>query len=428
MKGLLKKRKLLAAKWGGQLIVVSNRGSCTFKRTSRGFKAVPSVSGLVSAVEPVVMREGGMWIAWGGRFSRGHEVAGASLPMPEAGPGYVFHEILLTRQEVARFYEGFANGCLWPLCHSFVERVVFCERDWLGYQRVNEKFAEVLLGKAGPRDWVWVHDYHLALLPGLIRKRRPYSRLSLFWHVPFPPPELFAVLPWARELLRGMLGADLVGFHCESYVRNFLQAAAEIAGAKVDYAAGTASWAGRPVKVAAVPIGIDWREFERLARQREVVRKAAHIRKAAGGKYLLLGVDRLDYTKGVLERLNAIDWLLENYPRLRRELTFIQVAVPSRTGTLAYQSLRRKVEEAVGCINGKFTEDYHVPVRYLFRPLSKPDLAAHYLAADMALVTPLRDGLNLVAKEYVAANVNDVGVLLLSPFAGAAGQLGGSDG
>ena len=415
--------KPLTAKWGSRLVVVSNRGACILKVTSQGVEALPSVSGLVSAVEPVIMQEGGVWIAWGGRFGKEDETMGLSLPMPESGQKYVFHEVLLTRREVALFYEGFANSCLWPLCHSFVEKSVFNEEDWHAYRRVNEKYAAVLLKTAASQDWIWVHDYHLALLPGYIRKCRPYAGISLFWHIPFPPAEIFAVTPWGGELIRDMLGADLIGFHSGSYVRNFLQAAEEIAGAEVDYAAETIYWSGRRVKVIAAPIGINWTDFERLARQEEVVRKAARIRRSAGGEYLLLGVDRLDYTKGILERLKAIAWLLENYPRYRRTLTFIQIAVPSRTGAFAYQSLRRQIEEMVGGINGKFMEDYHVPVKYLFRALGKPDLVAHYLAADMALVTPLKDGLNLVAKEYVAANANDVGVLLLSPFAGAAGQL-----
>ncbi len=415
--------KPLAARSNGRLVVVSNRGACILRETPEGIESVPSVSGLVSAIEPVIAQEGGAWIAWGGRYGKENQSLGISRPMPEDGQKYVFHEVLLTPREVNLYYEGFANSCLWPLCHNFVEKSVFHEEQWQAYCNVNKKYAQVILQKTTPNDWIWVHDYHLARVPGDIRRYRPHARISLFWHIPFPPAEVFAVMPWAKEYISGMLEAELLGFHTGSYVQNFLQAAAEIAGAEVDYMSGTVYRTGRKIKVVAIPIGINWREFTRLAGSDEVIRKASRIRRAAGGEYLLIGVDRLDYTKGIPERLRAIAWLLENYPHYRGKMTFIQIAVPSRTGTHAYRELKRQIEENVGRINGAFTEDYHVPVRYLFKPLSKPELVAHYLAADMALVTPVKDGLNLVAKEYVVANAKDVGVLLLSPFAGAANQL-----
>lgn len=415
--------KPLGAKLDGRLVAVSNRGPCTFRETCRGIEAVPSVSGLVSAVGPVIARKGGAWVAWGGRYGKEDESVGVSRPMPEGGQEYVFQEVMLAPREVSLYYDGFANSCLWPLCHSFVEKTVFNEEHWQAYCKVNEKYAGVVLKTTRPRDLIWIHDYHLAMLPGRIRKVRPGARISLFWHIPFPPAEIFAVMPWAKEYLSSMLDAELIGFHTRKYVNNFLQAAEEIAGAEVDYGTGTIYRRGRKSKAVAVPIGINWREFDLLAGSDEVIRKASQIRRAAGGEYLLVGVDRLDYTKGIPERLRAIAWLLENYPHYRSKITFIQIAVPSRTNTRAYQELKRQIEETVGRINGAFTEDYHVPVRYLFKSLGKPELAAHYLAADMALVTPVKDGLNLVAKEYVAANASDVGVLLLSPFAGAASQL-----
>ncbi|MFZ5631286.1 MAG: alpha,alpha-trehalose-phosphate synthase (UDP-forming) [Bacillota bacterium] len=415
--------KPLAVKPSGRLVVVSNRGAWTFRETSSGLEGMQSVSGLVSAIDPVIAREGGAWIAWGGRCGKEDEVIGVSRPMPEAGPRYVFHEVMLEPREVSLYYDGFANSCLWPLCHSFVEKSVFNEDHWQAYCKVNEKYAEVVLKTTLPQDLIWAHDYHLALLPGRIRRYRPHARISLFWHIPFPPAEIFAAMPWAKEYICSMLDAELIGFHTRNYAHNFLQAAGEIAGAEVDYLTGTIYRGGRKTKAVSVPIGINWRDFDLLASSDEVVRKASQIRRAAGGECLLVGVDRLDYTKGIPERLKAVAWLLENYPQYREKITFIQIAVPSRTHTRAYRELRRQIEETVGWINGSFTENYHVPVKYIFKPLSKPDLVAHYLAADMALVTPVKDGLNLVAKEYVATNANDVGVLLLSPFAGAAIQL-----
>lgn len=413
----------LALNSKGQLVVVSNRGACTFKETSHGIQATPSVSGLVTAVEPVITQEGGAWVAWGGRYGKEHETLGVSLPMPEKDPKYVLHEVLLTHEEVSLYYDGFSNGCLWPLCHNFIEKVSFSEEQWKAYSRVNQKYAEVVLKISSSHDFIWVHDYQLARVPGFIRRHRRWANISFFWHIPCPPAEIFAILPWAKEYISGMLDADLIGFHTKTYERNFLQAAKEIVGAEVDYLSGTVHWQGRKIKVIAVPIGINWREFERLACSDEVMEKAAQIRGASGGQYMLLGVDRLDYTKGILERLKAISWLLENYPAYRGKLTFIQIAVPSRTGTNTYQQLKRQIEETVGRINGAFTENYHVPVKYIFKPLLKKELVAHYLAADIALVTPVKDGLNLVAKEYVISNCRDIGVLLLSPFAGAASQL-----
>ncbi len=404
------------------LTVVSNRGACILKNDGRGIQAVPSVSGLVSAIEPVLKQEGGTWVAWGGRYGGEGELKGLSLPLPEGESRYVFQEVMLTAQEVALFYDGFANGCLWPLCHSFLDKSVFREEYWQAYRKVNKKYAEFLLSTANPDTLVWVHDYHLALLPEYLRRHQPLLRIALFWHIPFPPSEIFAVVPWAEELLSGMLAGDLIAFHTEKYKQNFLQSAAEI-GAEIDYLTGSVFWSGRKLQTAAIPIGIDWSDIAGTAAEPEIVEKAAQIRQAVGGEHLILGVDRLDYTKGIPERLQAVEWLLENYPEYRGRLTLIQIAVPSRTDVPAYSRLKRQIEELVGRINGRFTENYHVPVRYLFKALTKKELIANYLAADMALVTPLKDGLNLVAKEYVAAKSDGNGVLLLSPFAGASVQL-----
>lgn len=415
--------KPLISKLNGRLVVVSNRGAYTIKETAEGIQATSSVSGLVSAIDPIISQEGGSWIAWGGRYGKEYETEGLSLPIPQNDNKYAFYEVLLTEEEVVSFYEGFSNSCLWPLCHNFIEKSVFDEQHWEAYKKVNKKYAEVLLKNASSQDWIWIHDYHLALLPGLLREKRPYSRISMFWHIPFPPSEIFAVMPWADKMIKGMLQAELIGFHSQRYVHNFLQAAEEIAGAEVDYLTGSIYWLDRKIKVIATPIGINWEEYEQLAAKTEAVKRADEIRKSVGGEYILLGVDRLDYTKGIRERLRAFEWLLENYPEYRGKVTFIQIAVPSRTNTPAYQNLKKEIDEIVGRINGAYTENYQVPVRYLFKPLSKLELVSHYLAADMALVTPLKDGLNLVAKEYIAANKNDLGVLLLSPFAGASSQL-----
>lgn len=405
------------------LVVISNRGPYTVAMGPRGMSLQPSSGGLAAALAPLLSREGGVWVAWGGRCGQARDGLGLSLCLPPGAAHYTMQEILLTPQEVTQYYDGFANSCLWPLCHGFIDKAQFRPAWWQAYRQVNEKYAAAVRRVAPATPAVWVHDYHLALLPAYLRRGWPAVPMAMFWHIPFPPAETFAILPWARELLQGMLACQLVGFHLPQYARNFLQAAAEIAGATVDYDAGTATYGGQVVKTVAVPVGIDWKKLHSLVRQPRVRQQAARIRRQAGGRYLLLGVDRLDYTKGITQRLQAVARLLTQHPAYRETLTFIQVAVPSRTAVPAYQQLRRQVEEMVSHVNGQFTINYRPPVRYRCRPLAAAELAAHYLAADMAVVTPLKDGLNLVAKEYVAANAEGDGVLLLSPFAGVARQL-----
>jgi len=383
----------------------------------------PAVSGLVSAVEPILKREGGIWVAWGGRCGQG---PGHLFSLPEGEGSYHLAEVLLTTREIKGYYDGFANSILWPLAHGFLDRVHFEEDYWHSYIEVNNKFATEVLKYIHLADLIWIHDYHLTLLPALVRRQRPAATISYFWHIPFPAAEIFATLPWAEAILRGLLASDRIGFHTQGYVRNFLQAVEEILRARVDYLSSTVFWAGRKVQVFAAPIGIDWEEYAELAGRREIRERASRIRHHLQSEYILLGVDRLDYTKGIPQRLQAFRMLLDSYPELRGKVTLVQVAVPTREQTPAYRSLRQEVERLVGEINGLYTNDYQVPVRYLYRPLDQQELVAHYLAADLALVTPLRDGLNLVAKEYVAAKVRDRGVLLLSPFAGAARQLQGA--
>lgn len=408
------------------LVVVSNRGPVTLADSDEGVKVRNSVGGLVSAVEPIINQTGGVWVAWGGREEAGNEQDGKLLPLmplPFGHPRYYFSELRLSPQEISTFYDGFTNACLWPLCHSFIDKTVFDLQHWQSYIKVNEKFTAATSKVIGPRQLVWVHDYHLALMPQMLKKQIPSLRVSMFWHIPFPSADIFEALPWASAILSGMLGSEFIAFHTENYVFNFLSTVERVLNARIDYEKGTVYWEGREIRVKAVPIGIDWRDFDGLARKDAVRRRAEEIRHSAGGEYLLLGVDRLDYTKGILERLKALETLWERYPEWRRRLTFVQVAVPSRTDVPEYQQLKRDLDETVGRMNGRFTEDYRVPVKYLYRSLTREELVAHYIAADMAMVTPLRDGLNLVAKEFVVSQVDSDGVLLLSPLAGASAQM-----
>ena len=411
-----------------RLVVASNRGPYIFKETPEGLTRVKPVSGLVSAVEPLLEANGGVWIGWAGR---GPEEAAdredAKHVIPLGDRQYIFREAFLTEDDIQSYYHGFANRMLWPLCLYFNEKCRFEKENWESYVRVNEKIARSAVEEAGERDLIWVHDYHLALVPELVRRELPGSRIAFFWHIPFPSPDIFRILPTAESVLKGILGSDLVGFHIQTYVRNFLSSIETILATPVNIDEGAIWWQGRKVMVKASPIGIDFQAFNRTARRKDTIARAHEIRRNAlsgtGTGKIILGADRLDYTKGILERLLAIERFFEKYPEFQGKVIFIQIAVPSRAEVGDYQEMRRQIEEAVGRINGRVTREGRIPVHYLYRSLSRRELVAHYLAADVALITPLRDGLNLVAKEFVASRIDSDGVLILSELAGASEQL-----
>lgn len=397
-----------------KMVVVSNRSPYVLS----GGRWQRAVSGLVSCVEPLLKTCGGTWVAWGGRAE------GAPAPVQPPGGSYHVRDVFLSAEEMAGYYDGFANQCLWPLCHSFVEKCSIRADHWDVYRRVNEKFARAAAEVADGEGLVWVHDYHLALVPRLLRRLNASGRIALFWHIPFPGPDIFRLLPWGRELLSGMLAANLIAFHTDSYVENFIDCVRAFFHAPGKPESDLLIFDGRPVSVRAIPVGVDWQHFDELAKDAAVQARGREIRRVAGAEYVLLGVDRLDYTKGILERLAAYELFLERHPEFVGRVTLIQIGVPTRNGVKAYSRLRRTVEEMVGRINGRFDRLHRaVPVRYLSRPLDERELVAHYLAADVALVTALRDGLNLVAKEFVAARRDQGGVLVLSRFAGAAEDL-----
>jgi len=424
----------------GRLVLVSNRASYILEETPEGINGRRAVSGLVSALEPLLQKSGGVWVAWGGRLAeelvdegrssepgllvtRGCQEAqeGLRLEVPFDEPRYTLREVLLTGKEVQGFYHGLSNGCLWPLCHSFLEKTVYNPDHWVKYAEVNRKFARVIMEEAREGDLIWVQDYHLALVPQWIRRWQPGARIAMFWHIPFPPYEIFSTLPWGRQILLGLLGCDLLAFHLESYKENFLKCIRRYFG--LDCQEGYINWGNHTLSVQALPIGIDYQAFRELAEKPVIQQRATQLRESLGTEYMLFGIDRLDYSKGILERLRALEIFLERYPAYLGRVSLVQVAVPSREDVPAYQVLKRQVEEAVGRINGRFTHNWRVPVHYLYGSLSQVDLVAHYLACDLALVTPLRDGLNLVAKEFVASRTDKRGMLLLSPFAGAAAEL-----
>jgi trehalose 6-phosphate synthase/phosphatase len=387
------------------VIVVSNRLPVTAHRGPRGLEVRRSPGGLVSALEPVLERRGGTWIGWPGIELR----SGETVSVPAAS--YEVRALPLTEGEVSGYYHGFSNRTLWPLLHCFPSGTRFDRREWEIYQRVNQRFAEVTLEAASGASLVWIHDYHLMLVPLCLREVVSGTRIAFFLHVPFPPYDIFRLLPWDRDLLRGLLACDLIGFHVEGYARNFLDCVERLLGARVDWQRHLVEHGDRTVRVGAFPLGIDFELFEARARNTPPARQEERI---------VLGVDRLDYTKGMPQRIRAFERLLELHPEHREKVALLQLAVPSRFQVAEYRELKREVDELVGRVNGRFATAHWSPIRYMFRGLSPERLAALYRDADVALVTPLRDGMNLVAKEYVACQVADPGVLVLSRLAGAA--------
>ncbi len=419
------------------LVVVSNRLPFRAERDAGGLGFMRSAGGLVAALEPALGRRGGVWVGWPGATREEAEAAGGMV-LPDSGP-IRYRAVSLTASEVAQYYAGFANRTLWPLFHYFVGRTAIDGATWRAYERVNEKFAEAAAAECvggsseggesggggtgsagrGGGALVWVHDYQLLRVPYYLRRLAPRTRIAFFLHIPFPSAEVFRVLPWSRSLLLGMLACDLVGFHVTSYVEHFLTCAERLLGCEVDRAAGLVRFEGREVSVQAHPIGIDVELIERLARAGAPAPPADE----AGRVAEILGADRLDYTKGIVERLLAIERLFERYPGYRHRVRFTQVLVPSRERVAEYAELKRQLDETVGRINGRFSEPGWTPVRYLVRSLPLAELVPLYREALVALVTPLRDGMNLVAKEYAMAQLECDGVLVLSEMAGAADEL-----
>jgi trehalose 6-phosphate synthase len=403
---------------GSSFVVVANRLPVDQITTPTGRKWRRSPGGLVTALQPVLAARHGTWIGWAGAAAPPH----SPDPEPLHLDAMRLRPVPLTAGEIERYYEGFSNSSLWPLYHDAVEPPVFKRRWWEEYRRVNQRFADAAAEEAAVGATVWVHDYQLQLVPAMLRERRPDLRIGFFLHIPFPPVELFVQLPRRMEILRGLLGADLVGFQQPLAAQNFLRLTRHLLGLRPQ--GDRVEVDGRPVVADAFPISIDVAEIEELVASPYVQTRAAKIRSELGDpKTVILGVDRLDYTKGILQRLKAFRELLSDGQLTVPDVVMVQVATPSRERVEHYQSLRVKVEREVGWINGDYGRVGVPAVHYLHQSYSRSELAALYCAADVMVVTPLRDGMNLVAKEYVAARVDLSGALVLSEFAGAAAEL-----
>ena len=401
-----------------RLLIVANRLPVTVRLTPGGVEVERSTGGLATGLSRPHEQSGGLWIGWSGA---GDDLSPAQRAQLEAQlSSQRLVGVPLSADLVTRYYEGYSNGVLWPLFHYLLDQVPLQASDWDAYVQANEVFAEVVAAQYRPGDLVWIHDYQLLLLPGLLRRRLPDARIGFFLHIPFPSEELFRTLPARRQLLEGLLGADLVGFHTPTYLRHCATALTDILGLTVDI--DRVQLPGREVRLGVFPMGVDASLFQNLSRNPAVEAEAEALR-GDGSVRILVGVDRLDYTKGIPRRLLAYEKMLQTHAELREKVRLVQVAVPSRTGVEAYQDFRSLVDGLVGRINGAFGTPRWVPVHYIFRGLSAEDLVAIYRAADVMLVTPLRDGMNLVAKEFVASRTDGDGVLVLSEFAGASWEL-----
>ncbi len=404
----------------GRMIIVSNRLPVTVSKREGKLNFQPSAGGLATGLGSFYRETGGVWLGWPGISLE--SIRGREEEVEEKLAELSCKPVFLSQRQIENFYYGFSNKTLWPLFHYFLQYAVFDQKLWEAYRRVNRLFCEAVLEVADPDSTIWVHDYQLLLLPHLLRERLPRASIGFFLHIPFPSFEIFRVIPWRKELLEGMLGADLVGFHTYDYVRHFISSVRRLLG--YDHQLGLITTATRVIRVDAFPMGIDYEKFARSVEKKEVKQEIKRIRRRIGERKVILSVDRLDYTKGIAQRLRAYDQLLEKYPEYKEKVVLILVAVPSRTRVEHYMLLKREVDELIGRINGRHGAFGWTPVWYLYRSLQFPTLAALYNLADVALVTPFRDGMNLIAKEYVASTPADKGVLVLSEMAGAASELG----
>lgn len=402
----------------GRILIVSNRLPITVSRDESGVKVERSAGGLATGLKATHESHGGVWIGWPG-FS-GELPADQQAELDERYRELNVVPVPLTEDETQRYYEGYCNGLLWPLFHGFLGQLPLDVPDWPVYQAVNERFADVIAAQYQADDLVWVHDYQLMLVPRLVRERIPNARIGFFLHIPFPSPETFRTVPAREQLLDGLLGADLVGFHTASYVRNFSSSVLHVLGVSTNI--DRLSWQGRASSLGVFPMGVDAKAFEDAANSYEASQLLNEFR-GSTNEQLLVGIDRLDYTKGIPRRLLAYERLLEQHPELHGRVRLVQVAVPSRTNVDAYAEFRTQVDALVGRINGRFGSPQWAPVHYVYRGLSETGVVALYRAADVMVVTPIRDGMNLVAKEFCAARSDEGGVLVLSEFAGAAAEL-----
>lgn len=413
----------------GKTIIISNRLPLQINISGKDIEVTPSVGGLATGLKSFHEEGDSIWIGWTG-------IASEDIPkdLEQEVNQKVRHQdcvsVSLDSEDIEKFYYGFSNRTIWPLFHYFMEYTEFHPEYWEAYQQVNEKYAETVLEYLEEDDIVWVHDYQLLLLPHLIRRRKKNVTIGFFNHIPFPSYEVFRTLPWREEILRGMLGSDLIGFHTYDYERHFLRSVNRILRYDINF--NSINLGSRIIKTDSFPMGIDYQKFRKAALEHrtqprsentEIQKKLDYHKYVTRNTKLILSIDRLDYTKGIANRIRAYGYFLEKYPEYQEKVRLIMLAVPSRTDVPQYQLLKKEVDELVGRINGQFATVNWTPIWYFYRAMPFENLIDLYTSSDVALITPTRDGMNLVAKEYLATRADQTGVLILSEMAGAAHEL-----
>ncbi len=418
----------MRAELGGEkLYLVSNREPYMHEKDGPGIRCVVPAGGLVTALDPVMRVCDGLWIAHGSGDADRETVDGNNmLRVPPGEPAYTLKRVWLTREEEDGYYYGFANEGLWPLCHITHNRPEFRLEDWTHYRKVNEKFADALLTEIAGEEspLVLVQDYHLALLPSLIKEKRPEAKVAIFWHIPWPNPEAYGICPWRQEILQGMLGSDIIGFHIQFHCNNFLETVDRFLESKIDWEQFSVTRGGHTTLVKPFPISVSF-EHPPGATPPEAWPSKEDLLRRIGvqAEYLGVGVDRIDYTKGIPERFRAIERFFEKYPEYLGRFTFVELGAPSRTHIKKYRDLMGEIEDAVEKINWRFRTKTWRPIAFLKAHHTHEAIAPYYRASDLCMVTSLHDGMNLVAKEFVAARDDEDGVLILSQFTGASREL-----
>lgn len=413
---------------GKTLIIVSNREPYVHKKTGLSLKVERPAGGLTSALDDVLRSTGGTWVAWGsGSGDRDVVNENNRVLVPPEQPSYALKRVWLSSAEADNYYHGYSNQVLWPLCHITLDRVYYRKKFWEDYMRANRLFAHAVLEEAGEGTIVWFHDYHLCLAPRFVRERRPDLTVAHFWHIPWPDWSVFRVCPQTKEILEGLLGNDLIGFQIPLFARNFMTCVQECLGAEVDNRLQAVVFRGHTTRLRAFPVSVDFEKFHGLASAPRTERLMKRLREQLRleGVQVGLGVDRLEYTKALIKRLQAIHLLFERHARLRGKFTFIQIAVSTRMKE-PYISYKETVEDLIEMINKKYSTKMWRPVVYIDEKVEHEDLVAYYRLADLAVISSVYDGMNLVAKEYAASQADEKGVLILSELAGAADELEGA--
>lgn len=409
-----------------RLIIISNRLPFIIEKENDKLSLKSGSGGLATALAPVLRDRGGIWIGWPGAVDADEDEINNLFKKNQHNRGFLFSPVFLDKEDISLYYDGFSNEIIWPLFHDLQTQCHFVPEYWEAYKRVNNKFADKIIQQILPKDFIWVHDYHLMLVGQQLRDKGVEQKIGFFLHIPFPPLDIFLKLPWRFQIINALLQYDLIGFQTMRDKRNFIQCVrtliqdAHILNNKSMHICKINQ---REVRIGAFPISIDYHEFERVAASKEVAEDIKALKKSAYNQTLVFSIDRLDYTKGIVFRLEAIRRFLTGHPEFHKKIQFIQLVVPSRAEIPKYHELKEEINRLVGEINSQITHEGWVPIHHLYRSFDRRELIAHYRASDIILITPVKDGMNLVAKEYIASNVGENGVVILSEFAGAAAQL-----